>query len=219
MVPLVYYAYYSISNKLYNLNNLTSEDVYALLDEIPSDGSVISESSDEEFIAEDDFGGVMEVEEENSEWEDDDLLPLINFVQNVTEEQTKWSKHCVTNTIEEFRERTGPNISDEIDTPTGIFLALFSEDLVNTLVFQTNLYEVQNKGINPVPTSDQEMKCFLAINIIMGIKKLPSYKDYWSSKREIRDEYISSIMSRDRFAWHLKNLDINDNMLIDESMI
>lgn len=215
MVPLVYYAYYSISDQLYDLNNLTSEDV-ALLDEIPSDGSVIAESSDEEFIAKDVSGGLMEVEEENSEWEDDDLLPLINFVKNITDEQTKWSRHSVTNTIEEFRERTGPNISDEIDTPAGIFLALFSEDLVNTLVFQTNLYEVQNKGTNPVPTSGQEMKCFLAINIIMGIKKLPSYKDYWSSKREIRDEYISNIMSRDRFAWHLKNLHINDNMLIPE---
>lgn len=116
MVPLVYYAYYFISDKLHNLNNLTSEDVFALLDEIPSDGSVISESSDEEFIAEVVSGGLMKVEEENSEWEDDDLLPLINFV-HIPEEQTKWSRHAVTNTIEEFRERTGPNISEEFDTP------------------------------------------------------------------------------------------------------
>ncbi|KAK9754382.1 hypothetical protein QE152_g1384 [Popillia japonica] len=63
---------YFILDKLHNLNNLTSEDVFALLDEIPSDGSVISESSDEEFIAEVVSGGLMKVEEENSEWEDDD---------------------------------------------------------------------------------------------------------------------------------------------------
>ncbi|XP_050305079.1 piggyBac transposable element-derived protein 4-like [Anthonomus grandis grandis] len=45
----------------------------------------------------------------------------------------------------------------------------------------------------------------------MGIKKLPSYKDYWSSRLEMRDPLISSIMSRDRFSWMLANLHLNDN--------
>lgn len=45
----------------------------------------------------------------------------------------------------------------------------------------------------------------------MGIKKLPSYRDYWSSSLELRDSYIASTMSVNRFGWLLSNLHINDN--------
>jgi len=55
------------------------------------------------------------------------------------------------------------------------------------------------------------MKQFLGINLVMGIKKLPSFKDYWSSSLEIRDNYISRVMSLKRFAFFLGNFHINDN--------
>jgi hypothetical protein len=49
-------------------------------------------------------------------------------------------------------------------------------------MFQTNLYATQKQdGLQFQPTDNKEMKQFLAINILMGIKKLPSYKDNWSS--------------------------------------
>jgi hypothetical protein len=48
-------------------------------------------------------------------------------------------------------------------------------------VSQTNLYATKKQGGGQQfqPTDNKEMKQFLAINILMGIKKLPSYKDYW----------------------------------------
>lgn len=55
------------------------------------------------------------------------------------------------------------------------------------------------------------MKQFLGINILLGIKQLPSYRDYWSSMTEIRDSFISSKMPVNRFDWYLSNLHINDN--------
>lgn len=55
------------------------------------------------------------------------------------------------------------------------------------------------------------MKAFLGINILIGIKGLPSYRDFWSSMPEIQDSYISSVMSVNRFGWFLSNLHINDN--------
>lgn len=58
------------------------------------------------------------------------------------------------------------------------------------------------------------MKQFLGINILMGIKKLPSYRDYWSSICEMRDTYISSKMPVNRFGWYLSKLHVNDNSLI-----
>ena len=43
---------------------------------------------------------------------------------------------------------------------------------------------------------------------------MPSYVDYWSSSEELRDPYITSAMSRDRFAWHLANVHLADNSVM-----
>lgn len=45
----------------------------------------------------------------------------------------------------------------------------------------------------------------------MGLKKMPSYRDYWSAKDELRDHFISSVISRDRFSWLLSHIYLNDN--------
>ncbi|CAH1981734.1 unnamed protein product [Acanthoscelides obtectus] len=48
----------------------------------------------------------------------------------------------------------------------------------------------------------------------MGLKKSPSYRDYWSSFPEFRDAYISSLMPVKRFSWLLSNIHLNDNAII-----
>lgn len=57
------------------------------------------------------------------------------------------------------------------------------------------------------------MKTFLAIYFLMGIKHLPSYRDYWSANHQLRDEYISSLMPLNTFSWFLSNLHLADNNL------
>ncbi|CAI6354194.1 unnamed protein product [Macrosiphum euphorbiae] len=47
----------------------------------------------------------------------------------------------------------------------------------------------------------------------MGIKNLPSYKDYWSANIQLRDNYIVSLMPLKKFQWCLSNLHIKDNNL------
>ncbi|KAJ8931302.1 hypothetical protein NQ314_015803 [Rhamnusium bicolor] len=47
----------------------------------------------------------------------------------------------------------------------------------------------------------------------MGIKKLPSLKDYWSLQEEVRDAFISKVITRDRFYWLLSNLHFADHTL------
>lgn len=42
---------------------------------------------------------------------------------------------------------------------------------------------------------------------------MPSYRDYWSARPELRDSYISSTISIDRFSWLLSYLHISDNTL------
>nr|XP_023016389.1 piggyBac transposable element-derived protein 4-like [Leptinotarsa decemlineata] len=62
-----------------------------------------------------------------------------------------------------------------------------------------------------VPTSISELNTFLGINLLMGLKHSPSYKDYWSSGPDLKDHYVSSLMSVKRFSWLLSHVHINDN--------
>lgn len=48
----------------------------------------------------------------------------------------------------------------------------------------------------------------------MGIKRMPSYRDYWSSSPDLHDPYISSLMTVNRFGWLLSTLHINNNMIM-----
>ena len=59
---------------------------------------------------------------------------------------------------------------------TDIFYQLFSEELIRHIVFQTNLYYVQTHGgySTFVSTTDEKMQKFLAVNLLMGIKQMPS---------------------------------------------
>lgn len=116
----------------------------------------------------------------------------------------------------EFDEVSGPCIPGNLESPTDVFLHIFPMDLIEYIAFQTNLYALQTSGGNENSfqrTSAEEIKVYLALNLLMGIKPLPSMRDYWSSRRELRDTFISSCMSRDRFIWLTRNIHLNDNSL------
>lgn len=80
------------------------------------------------------------------------------------------------------------------------------------LVFQTNLY-AQQQGKPYTPTTLEEMRSFLGLNLLMGIKRSPSYRDYWSTAPELHDPFISKVMPVNRFGWLLSHLHLNDNIL------
>ena len=46
----------------------------------------------------------------------------------------------------------------------------------------------------------------------MDVKRLPSYRDYWSSNSQLNDAYISSSMPVKRFSFLLRNLHLNDQI-------
>ncbi|GFT37993.1 piggyBac transposable element-derived protein 3 [Trichonephila clavipes] len=83
---------------------------------------------------------------------------------------------------------------------------------IEKIVFQTNLYATQlAQSFKPMDL--QEMYKFLALNLLMGMKKLPSYRDYWCTSEDLYDSYISTQMSVKRFFWILSHLHLNDNSL------
>ncbi|KAF2895170.1 hypothetical protein ILUMI_10998 [Ignelater luminosus] len=80
-----------------------------------------------------------------------------------------------------------PDIPNNIEYPVDVFLCLFTTKLLEKIVFETHLY-----GNRFIPTSLDEIKAFIGVDIMMGHTKKPSYTDYWSSKIEMRDPFISS---------------------------
>ena len=98
-----------------------------------------------------------------------------------------------------FNEPVGPAIEmDSMSTP----LNFFGNDIMELLVEQTNLYAEQNpqsaryKWYN---TTISEMYLFLGIIIAMGMHRLPSFADNWSSDSLLGVPGISIGMPIDRF--------------------
>ena len=86
---------------------------------------------------------------------------------------------------------------------------MFLDDsITQNLVEQTNLYSVQ-KGGKSVDTSMSQMEVFLAMQMKMGIVKMPSYTHYWSTGT--RYEPIASAMSLKRYEKIRHSLHANDN--------
>ncbi|XP_046666851.1 piggyBac transposable element-derived protein 4-like [Homalodisca vitripennis] len=75
-------------------------------------------------------------------------------------------------------------------------------------------FGAKQSGKRYTPTTKTEMEVFLGINILMGIKRLPSYRDYWSSEPDLNDPFISKLMPVNRFSWLLGNLHLNDNAFL-----
>lgn len=215
------------------LEELSPDSLFALLEEIPDgDLSDIGDFSDNEneeveencnfnieeldiVFAGDELNRDAEVEQD-SFWDEEDEIPLSVLRANELKKRTIWTKDTKNckGKLKEFTEGVGPTIPPGISTPTEMFLHIFPNDLIDHIVFQTNLYALQKSGGDSkafLPTNSNEVKTFLGVNLLMGIKRLPSYRDYWSSKLELRDHYIGSVISRDRFAWLLGHMHINDN--------
>ncbi|KFM74738.1 hypothetical protein X975_04463, partial [Stegodyphus mimosarum] len=91
-----------------------------------------------------------------------------------------WEKREEALVNPEFSDRTGPSVevlSMEDKSLIEPFLFLFEMTLMETIVFQTNLYATQKKKpFNSLNLS--EFLKFLGINLLMGIKRIPSYRDY-----------------------------------------
>ena len=91
-----------------------------------------------------------------------------------------------------------------------------TNELLEIILTETNRSPTQ-LGRN-FETTDTDTKAFLGINFIMGINKLPSLEDYWSTYKYIGNEKIQNVITRTTFQPILQNLPFssndNDNKLI-----
>ena len=189
-------------------------------EDIPSDGESVVEDSDDDF----DTGQIIQdvILDPSSDSDSEDGKPL-SIVQAKIKASTSgygsqrdWSKHKSPKSPENFISESGVTEkvkNMESPSPGKIYQLFLDDEILDLIVFQTNLYSQQTSD-RPKLTTREEVKTFLAINLLMGLKRLPSYRDYWSTSPEFHDPYISSLMTVKRFSWLLSNLHLNDNAIM-----
>lgn len=95
-------------------------------------------------------------------------------------------------------------------SPREYFEDFFSHEIFTLMVEQTNLYSVQ-KTTTSINTNVEEMKTFIALELIMGVCCLPAYTDYWSN--ELRYPLVCEKMSLKRYQKLRRYIHFADNTL------
>ena len=131
-----------------------------------------------------------------------------------SQQKRKWRMKPEASTDTQFRPSPATQFT-EPSTPLEAFFLLFDEEILQHIHFQTNLKSVQNN--KPAGITENEIKVFLGINIVMGYHNLPTKRSYWNTGRDLNVPIISQAMTRDRFQTILSNLHINDNTKMDRN--
>uniref|UniRef100_A0A3B1KJ79 PiggyBac transposable element-derived protein domain-containing protein n=1 Tax=Astyanax mexicanus TaxID=7994 RepID=A0A3B1KJ79_ASTMX len=98
--------------------------------------------------------------------------------------------------------------------PIDFFMHLFTQDMINDIVHNTNLYAVQ-KGKDKLALTSEEFKTFLGINMVMSYVRYPRSRMYWSSETGLRLELIADAMPVNRFEQILRYMHFVDNYSLD----
>ena len=111
-------------------------------------------------------------------------------------------------------ERNFPDPPLEEITPLKYFKQFITDDIIDCVVEQTNIYSFQ-KDAKSTNTNREEILSLIGMHMKMGIITIPSYKLYWS--RELRYSPVADVMARNRYHLLTSNLHFVNNDSIDPS--
>ena len=124
---------------------------------------------------------------------------------------SNWSSEPSAVDVMPFINEVGPSIP--LCSPTETFVTLFTPELLQVIVSETNRYAKQclsvahqhNEGPPPVwETNIHEMKAFFGFMLLMGLNELPDLRDYWSNSEYTHYFPVASRIPRHRFFLNLE---------------
>ena len=134
------------------------------------------------------------------------------------DERELWTENTHPVNIRPFTMPTGPNHHLPVDSNALDYLhLLWPEHLWETIATETNRYAHQKIGISGVPdphwddTTPMQVSAFRAINIMMGIKKMPAIWCYWSTNPALGCQWVSGVMTQTRYLKLSQYLHLRDN--------
>ena len=102
------------------------------------------------------------------------------------------------------------NIHVENSTPHDVFTKCIGlPGLLSMMKTESERYAAQNG--REFKISEEELRAFLGVNIVMGINKLPTIKSYWSVDEGLGNPVIQKAMTRGQFLEILQNIHFADN--------
>lgn len=133
-------------------------------------------------------------------------------------DEDSWCEQLHDIDVSSFSEFVGPRHQlPENASALDFFSLLFEPNFFDVMAEQTNLYASQRQrraGINDsswTPTDAQEVRAFVAINILMGLHKVPNTDAYWSMDDRLRVDGIARIMPKNRYKKLNQYLHITNN--------
>ena len=150
---------------------------------------------------------------------DDDILT------ESMQEHSVWREGTAALDIPPFTGNSGLQIKMEDTTPLDYFKLMITDDMVASMVTETNRYAaqiLQNKKLSRcsrflkwVDVSIPEMYVFLGLIISMGLIVIDYLEDYWSTDPMYKLPFYTAVMKKERFClilsfFHLCN---NDQMV------
>lgn len=159
--------------------------------------------------------------QESSESEDEceDSAPMVEPIW------TKEASEFVAPNIGVFTESTGPTLPGHIDVYNSSSLDYFqlfmSDEVFQEFAVNTNSYAKHCQDIKRIrnpdykdkqwcETNPQEMKAYVALNILFGLSPSRRIRHYWSTNAFLRNEGVSRVMSQRRFTKLTEYFHISD---------
>ncbi|KAH9628531.1 hypothetical protein HF086_001138, partial [Spodoptera exigua] len=123
----------------------------------------------------------------------------------------RWKK-AVFRHLATMEEESDPIGDATIQTPLEYFYKFFSPDILTHILEQSNAYAVSKTG-RTLGLTEDELRDFIAIHIIMGVVSMPSYTDYWSLR--YRYKLVADLMPLKRYQQIRRYLHFVDNNIED----
>ncbi|KAB0792570.1 hypothetical protein PPYR_14529 [Photinus pyralis] len=95
-------------------------------------------------------------------------------------------------------------------SPVEIFKKFIDKDVIDHIVFQSNLY-AQQKNDHRFMFSESDMKIFLGFLLLTGYHSVPRESMYWSLDEDLGIDLVTRSMSRNRFHDIKRNIHLADN--------
>ena len=109
----------------------------------------------------------------------------------------------------EFTEQCGIRIDTTDYLPVDFFTLYFDDNLLSLIALETNRYadQIIQQGVKPharlsrwKPVTLDEIKVYIALQIVMGIRRLPEISDYWSTNWLFSSPCFRGLMTSRRYA-------------------
>ena len=154
--------------------------------------------------------------DESNQTSDDESCEPLPKRQKQKKKDRKWKKADIDSAHDIADPKELPaELSDSIKTPFDAFWNIYSDELLDIITTQTNIYANQHKGLNP-PATSEEIKVVISILLLSGYCRVPYRELYWSTSPDTHNESVSKAISRNRFREIFSNLHIRDNTNIDD---